>query len=56
MLAGAARGKTVSKGGGGPVRLLDVNTSELAGILKPVDMPFHVGSGHGSGWYPGVCE
>ena len=30
MLAGAARGGTGSKGGGGPVRLSDVNTQELA--------------------------
>ena len=32
MLAGAARGETRSKGGGGPVRLSDVDTWELAGF------------------------
>ena len=32
MLAGAARGGTGSKGGGGPVRLSDVDAWELAGI------------------------
>ena len=32
MLAGAARGETGSKGGGGPVRLSDVDTWELAGF------------------------
>ena len=32
MLAGAARGGTGSKGGGGPVRLSDVDTRELAGF------------------------
>ena len=31
MLAGAARGGTGSKGGGGPVRSSDVDTRELAG-------------------------
>ena len=32
MLAGAARGETGSKGGGGPVKLSDVYTRELAGF------------------------
>jgi hypothetical protein len=32
VLAGAARGKNGSKGGGDPVRLLDVDTWELAGF------------------------
>ena len=32
VLTGAARGEMVSKGGGGPVRLLDVDTWELAGF------------------------
>ena len=32
MLAGAARGETGSKGGGGPVRLSDVDTRELVGF------------------------
>ena len=32
MLAGATRGKTASKGGGGRVRLLDVDTRELTGF------------------------
>ena len=32
MLAGAARVETGSKGGGGPVRLSDVDTWELAGF------------------------
>jgi hypothetical protein len=32
VLAGAARGETGSKGGGGPVRLLYVDTQELAGF------------------------
>ena len=32
VLAGAARGETGSKSGGGPVRLLDVDTWELAGF------------------------
>ena len=32
MLAGAARGVTGSKGGGGLVRLSDVDTWELAGF------------------------
>ena len=32
MLAGAAGGGTGSKGGGAPVRLLDVDTWELAGF------------------------
>ena len=32
VLAGAARGETESKGGGGPVRLSDVDTWELAGV------------------------
>ena len=46
MLAGAARGRTGSKGGGGPVRSSDVDTG---GILKLVDTPFHVGGGRGQG-------
>ena len=32
VLAGAARGETGSEGGGGQVRLLDVDTRELAGF------------------------
>ena len=32
MIAGATRGETGSKGRGGPVRLLDVDTWELAGF------------------------
>ena len=32
VLAGAARGGTGSKGGGGPVRSSDVDTRELAGF------------------------
>ena len=32
MLAGAAREETGSKGGGGPVRLSDVDTWELVGF------------------------
>jgi hypothetical protein len=32
VLAGAARGEMGSEGGGGPVRLLDVDTWELAGF------------------------
>ena len=32
MLAGVARGETGSEGGGGPVRLSDVDTWELAGF------------------------
>jgi hypothetical protein len=32
VLAGTARGKTGSKGGGGRVRLLDADTKELAGF------------------------
>ena len=32
MLAGTARGGTGSKAGGGPVRLSDVDTKELAGF------------------------
>ena len=32
VLAGAARGETGSKGGGGPVKLSDVYTKELAGF------------------------
>jgi hypothetical protein len=32
VLAGAARGETGSKGGGGPVRLLDVDIWELTGF------------------------
>ena len=32
MLAGAARGETRSKGGGGLVRLSDVDTWELSGF------------------------
>ena len=32
VLAGAARGGMGSKGGGGPVRLSDVDTQELAGF------------------------
>ena len=32
MLAGAARGETGCKGGGGQVRLSDVDTRELAGF------------------------
>ena len=43
MLAGVAQGETGSTGGGGPVRLSDVDTWEL------VDTPFHVGGGHGQG-------
>ena len=35
VLAGAARGKTGSKGGGGRVRLLDVDTWELAHSASP---------------------
>ena len=45
-----------SKVGRGPVKLSDVDTWELAGFQKPVDMQFHVGSRRGRGWYPGVCE
>ena len=32
MLAGAARGRTGSKGGGGPVRSSDVDTGRLSGL------------------------
>ena len=32
VLAGAARGEKGSKGGGGQVRLLDVDTGELTGF------------------------
>ena len=51
VLAGAARGETGIKGGVGQVRIgLGI------GILKLVDMPFHIGSRHGRGWHLGVCE
>ena len=33
MLAGAARGRTGSKGGGGPVRSSDVDTQDISVIL-----------------------
>ena len=55
MLADAARGETGSEGGGGPVRLSDVDTWELAGFQK-VDTLFHVGGGRSQGWYLGVYE
>ena len=44
MLAGAAREEMGSKGRGGQVRLLDVDTRELAG--------FHFS--YGRGWHSGV--
>ena len=47
-------GETGSKGGGGPVRLLDVGYLGIGGILKLVDTLFHVGGGHGRGWYLGL--
>ena len=56
VLAGTARGETGSKGGGGQVRLSDVNTWELVGFSKLVDMSLHIGGGHGRGWHLGVCE
>ena len=40
MLAGAARGGTGSKGGGGPVRLSDVDTWELAGFQNELIRSF----------------
>ena len=45
-----------SKGGGGPVRLSNVDTMEIGGISKLVNTLFHVGGGYGQGWYPGVYE
>ena len=44
------------KGGGGHVRLSDVDTWEFGEISKQVDMPFDIDGGHGRGWHPGVCE
>ena len=40
MLAGTARGGTGSKGGGGPVRLSDVDTWELAGFQNELICSF----------------
>ena len=40
MLAGAAGGKMESKGGGGPVRLSDVDTWELAGFQNDLICSF----------------
>ena len=43
MLAGAAKGETGSKGGGGPVRLSDVDTWELAGFQNELICHFMLG-------------
>ena len=43
-LAGAARGGTGSKGGGGPVRLSDVDTRELAGFQNELIHRFMLAS------------
>ena len=44
MLAGAARGWTGSKGGGGLVRSSDVDTRELAGFkVPPLAAPANTG-------------
>ena len=37
MLAGAARGETGSEGGGGPVRISDVDTWELVGFQNDAE-------------------
>ena len=40
MLTGTTRGETGSKGGGGPVRLSDVDTWKLAGFQKKLKRRF----------------
>ena len=42
MLAGAARGGTGSKGGGGPVRSSDVDTRELSLYLSRFSFYFDI--------------
>ena len=47
VLAGATRGKKGSKGGGGRVRLLNVDTRRLSGLKYKLICYFQIGSGHG---------
>jgi hypothetical protein len=49
VLACFARSETGSKGGGGRVRLSNVDTWELAGILELVGMPFRIDDRRGWG-------
>ena len=56
MLTGAASGEKGRGGGGGQVRLPDVNTRRLVGIEVQVGMLFQINGGYGRGWRLGVCE
>ena len=55
-LACAPRGEKGSKGGGGRVRLSNVDNREIVGIEVQLDMPFQIGGRHGRGWHLTVYQ